>query len=129
MLVKKRGKMGLGDLFKRKKDEDLLSADLGQSPGLSPDQGMNDPLMSNPGSFGQANQGIDTLGTTNLSTMGMQSNNQAFQIGGQDLQKDIQILSLKLDAIKSELDSMNQRIKNIESIAQKEQAQQRPKWY
>jgi prefoldin subunit 5 len=54
--------------------------------------------------------------------------NQGFQQGN-DLQKDIQIISLKLDSIKSELDAMNQRIKNIEAIAQKEQGGQRQKWY
>jgi hypothetical protein len=50
---------------------------------------------------------------------------------GSGLEKDIQIISLKLDAIKSEMDSMNQRIKNIEMIAEKEQQPTTPqkRWY
>jgi chaperonin cofactor prefoldin len=46
-----------------------------------------------------------------------------------DLQKDIQLISLKLDAIKSELDAVNQRLRNIESIAEREQIKPGKKWY
>ena len=35
----------------------------------------------------------------------------------------------KLDAIKSEIDSMNQRLKNLESIAEREQSKTTKKWY
>ncbi len=40
-----------------------------------------------------------------------------------DVQKDLELISSKLDAIKSELDSMDQRIRKIEKIAEGEQAQ------
>jgi hypothetical protein len=49
-----------------------------------------------------------------------------------DMGRDLQMISLKLDAIKSEIDAMNQRIKNVEAIAEREQALQHPqqkKWY
>jgi hypothetical protein len=115
--------MGLGDLFRRKKEEDVLNTELSPTtPGMNLDQGMNDPLNSG-NSF---NPSMDSMNSANLSNMGMV--NQGFQQGN-DLQKDIQIISLKLDSIKSELDAMNQRIKNIEAIAQKEQGGQRQKWY
>jgi len=47
-----------------------------------------------------------------------------------NMEKDLQMISLKLDAIKSELDAVNQRLKNIELIAEREQ-QSKPvkKWY
>jgi len=118
--------MGLGNIFRRKKEEDILNMDLAPtSPGMGQEHNsMNDPMMSS--SFGQGSNPMDSV---NLSNMNMQSSNSGFQPGGQDLQKDIQILSLKLDSIKSELDAINQRIKNIESIAEKEQVQPRQKWY
>ncbi len=44
----------------------------------------------------------------------------------QDLiSKDIEVVSAKLDALRSTLDSMNQRIANIERIAEKEQSRPR----
>ena len=47
-----------------------------------------------------------------------------------DLQKDLQVISLKLDSIKSELDAMNQRLKTIETIAESEQQKSKAKkWY
>ena len=48
-----------------------------------------------------------------------------------NMERDMQIISLKLDAIKSELDAMNQRLKNLESIAEREQlkANTQKKWY
>jgi len=48
---------------------------------------------------------------------------------GQDLSRDIQMISLKLDAIKSEMDAINQRLKNLESIAEREQSKTTKKWY
>ncbi len=40
---------------------------------------------------------------------------------GELISKDIEIVSTKIDALKSEIESMNQRLMNIESLARKEQ--------
>ena len=45
-----------------------------------------------------------------------------------NLGKDIEIISAKLDSIKAELDSMNQRLKRLERIAQGESAIHKDKW-
>ncbi len=124
--------MGLKDLFKRKDPELDIDATLGlNSPsdigsGLSRDFG--NPNQMNQGMGNDFSQGFheQMQPSVNLSSQQFQP---VQQMQGGDLQKDIQILSLKLDAIKAELDSMNQRIKNIEAIAEKEQAPQPKKWY
>ena len=126
-------------LFKKKKEEDLgaVGSDLGlglnsgmntglgnSNTGLGNNLGLephNDFMQSQNTGFSQPYPSEPTM---NLSTM---QNQQSMQPQG-DMQKDLQIVSLKLDAIKSELDSMNQRIKKIEEIAEKEQATQK-KWY
>jgi hypothetical protein len=120
--------VGIRDLFKKKDDTDAL---LGSESSFDPTKDFGS--FSNPNDFGSQSsmqqQGYhDQLQpSVNLST---QQFAPSQPVGGSDLQKDMQIISLKLDAIKAELDSMNQRIKNIENIAQKEQ-QQTPqkKWY
>ncbi len=45
------------------------------------------------------------------------------------LQKDVEILSAKIDALRASIESMNQRIINIENIAKAEQEkQQKVRW-
>ena len=126
--------MGITDFFKKKEPEMNFDANLGLSPGTDLNSGLGQDF-SNPG-MDSMNQGFannfsqgyhDQLQpSTNLSSQQFQPVQQS---QGNDLQKDIQILSLKLDAIKAELDSINQRIKNIETIAEKEQIGQPKKWY
>jgi hypothetical protein len=120
--------MGIMDMFK-KKDPGL---DIDSSLGLDSGTDFGNPVMNslNQSPGNDFNQGFhDQLQPSiNLSSQQFQPAQQMQSSGG-DLQKDIQILSLKLDAIKAELDSMNQRIKNIETIAEKEQVQQPKKWY
>ena len=43
--------------------------------------------------------------------------------------KNLEIISSKLDALKASIDSMNQRVANIEAIARGEQEEQRRKRY
>ena len=43
--------------------------------------------------------------------------------------KNLEIISSKLDALKASMDSMNQRVANIEAIAREEQEDQRKKRY
>lgn len=57
----------------------------------------------------------------------IQSMNNSQNSSQSSIDKDLQILSLKLDAIKSELDSLNQRVKNIELLAEKDKSARR--WY
>lgn len=124
--------MGIKDFFKKKDAELDIDASLGlNSPadlGLGNEFG--NPNPANPSMGNDFGQGFheQMQPSMNLSSQQFQPVQQMQNQGG-DLQKDIQILSLKLDAIKAELDSMNQRIKNIESIAEKEQIQQPKKWY
>ena len=131
--------MGIFNFWKKNEEPEIGADKSALDLGL--DTNPMDPL-------GQSHNDMDSLskssnmmndyGSVNLSTMGMNSmNNQSFQQpfnqpqGNQGIEKDIQILSLKLDAIKSEMDSINQRIKNIESIAEKEQqtTSTQKRWY
>ncbi len=123
--------MGFLDKFKKKEESidfgSNLGLDLNQESGLhnemsSPEQhsfAEATPSMSQPSSFSQA---------PNLTTIQYAQQQSSTQPGG-EMSKDMQILSLKLDAIKSELDSMNQRLKNIEAIAEKEQHPAAKRWY
>lgn len=129
------------NFFKKKEPELDFNSNLGLDTKTDFGEG-NDFNKNTPGMHEQDNfiSGTD-FNQENQFAQGMQheqlqpsvnlSNNQFQPVqqnnSGADLQKDIQILSLKLDAIKSELDSMSQRVKNIEAIAEKEQKPK--KWY
>lgn len=124
--------MGLIDFFRKKEPELDINANLGLnsnsdiSSGLGNDFG--NPSSMNPALGNDFGQGFheQMAPSVNLSSQQFQP---AQQMSGVDIAKDIQIISLKLDAIKTEIDSMNQRIKNIEAIAEREQVQQPKKWY
>ncbi len=136
---------------------DIQMPDLNSPAGLpNSDQALGLPNM-NPGLPPHENSFNESLNTPNMNLN--QSQGQNHQFGSQsgfpssqqnysqqqftpissqqdqssELQKDIQIISLKLDAIKSELDAMNQRIVTIEKIAQNEQTKQtqqtQRRWY
>ena len=135
-------RVGFFDIFRRKKEEPQIGIDTNFDPGSNPmmhnNPDMNDPLGLQNQSYNPGLESRDSMGAVNLSTMGMasmnaQSNLQAFQgqSAGSGIDKDLQILSLKLDAIKAEIDSINQRVKNIENIAEREQqtASQQKRWY
>jgi hypothetical protein len=132
--------MGVFDLFKKKEDP-LLEGnfDLNAGLGLGEHNDVGDQGLSQ--SEPEQHQGMSSNAsmnpsTVNLSTMGFSSMNnmqsqQYAQAQSPGFEKDLQIISLKLDAIKSEIDSINQRVKNIENIAEKEQqsTQQQKRWY
>ncbi len=44
------------------------------------------------------------------------------------ISKDLEIISSKLDAIKSSIESLDHRVKNLERIAEREQKPKRPTW-
>ena len=46
----------------------------------------------------------------------------------QDMTKDVEIISAKIDALKAMLESISQRIANIERIAQSEQEKAKRSW-
>jgi hypothetical protein len=114
--------MGVFDFFKKKKDEPdfkSLGLDIDSSPNPADTTGMNPGMGMNP-----MDTSSNSFNAVNLSTMGM--NAQQYPQSG-NVEKDMQILSLKLDAIKSELDNISQRLRNIETIAEKEQQQTQQK--
>jgi len=122
--------MGFMDFLKKKSDSGLgseaSSFDIGNSdydkmsatPSLGKDYG------SEAGSMGPS---ADFSGMSGNSFG--QSSMQQSMSQGPDISKDIQMISLKLDAIKSELDAINQRLKSLESIAEREQIKSTKKWY
>lgn len=97
----------------------------GMDSGLPPQEQSQNPMM--PQAFGQQQSFQQSNSFQNSQPT------QSFQQpASSDMQKDIQILSLKLDAIKSTLDSLNQRVANIERIAENEQVKQtqtQKRWY
>ena len=128
--------MGFLDVFKKKSDDLPI-----QNDGLGYDtSALTNDVTGIPKS--EAGYGMDP--NASLQTAMMDSNfSQHNQFQQQpssmipqtqpgDMGRDLQMISLKLDAIKSEIDAMNQRIKNVEAIAEREQALQHPqqkKWY
>jgi len=50
------------------------------------------------------------------------------RVGEINFSKDLEIISAKLDAIKAELDSMNQRLKRLERLAEGESSFSKDKW-
>jgi hypothetical protein len=63
-------------------------------------------------------------GAGNMGSMGMNTGSGHET----DMQRDMQMISLKLDAIKAELDAMSQRLRHLEMIAEKDSGKN-PKWY
>jgi len=81
---------------------------------ISPPQEIPELGMDKPNSFSDFNQNNQMQGFQEIREIKPQNQ----QVNGQnDLQKDMQLINAKLDAIKSELDAMKQRIMKIESIA------------
>jgi len=123
--------MGLMDFLKKKSDAGIGAEDTGSNNNsfdnsFSMDNNINNIPQSNLGSGFQQEQLSPSI---NLSTMNNNAFGQPSMSQGSDLSKDLQMISLKLDAIKSELDAMNQRLKSLESIAEREQIKTNKKWY
>jgi hypothetical protein len=129
--------MGLMDFLKKKSDTGFdaggmnFDSNFGSDSGMNSMSGMNNMSTPQP-SFGSEFQPEHNMNpmspSVNLSTMNS-SYGQSMMPQGPDISKDLQVISLKLDAIKSELESMNQRIKSLESIAEREQIKSNKKWY
>jgi len=124
--------MGFMDFIKKRSDSgmgsDGLNLDANMDFGSPAPSSFSAPTNTPDMSFHQ-----DQLSPSmNMSSMGNtafgQSSIQSSQ--GSDIGKDLEMISLKLDAIKSELDAMNQRLKSLETIAEREQSKSAAKkWY
>jgi hypothetical protein len=125
----------LGKLLGRKKDDlGLSDAGLG-APGFneplgSPDAGYDPSLgygpasQPMPGSFSPEALGFERVPPNAPSAYSPQQQS----LGEINIGKDLEIISAKLDAIKAELDSVNQRLKRLERIAEGEPAVRSDKW-
>lgn len=143
--------MGILDkiMFWKKGDDDLDSlglkpgegfnpdanmANLGlddSSPGMDPNAGMppfgNDPFPGSqtpqsPPSFGGPPQSSFT--SPQQSSFGQPSHQQPMQsTQSYTAEKDFEIISSKLDALRAAIDSLSQRLANLEHIARGEQQQ------
>ncbi len=121
--------MGIMDVFKKKSELDSLGdMNLNTSQMTADNTGIPMTNLDSYHAEGNANPNMGMQSST-LSQMGQSQG--GFQQPESEISRDIQMISLKLDAIKSEMDAMNQRIKNIEAIAEKEQSAQgqQKKWY
>lgn len=126
----------LGKIFGRKKD-DLGLGDLGN---LDANPEFNQPLGSPDGSYGApmdyggpgaggGGYSPEQMGFERVPA-GAQSYpmQQQQSIGDITIGKDLELISAKLDAIKAELDSMSQRLKRLERIAEGENSAPANKW-
>ncbi len=119
--------------WKKKDDIEDLGKDLGLGKELgldigtvpSPDLGMGleqqqQPWQKYP-SFQQPQQGFQPVPSLQQPSFGSNDNFIA--------SKNLEVISSKLDALRALLESVNQRLANIEAIARGEQQEQRRKYY
>jgi len=113
-----------------KKEPDLQGPEFGQpNTGLQRDLGMNSDVFGlNQDPY--ANQGFSQEPIGPPAAFGQQRLMPLYGDGTAQstLHKDLEVVSAKLDALRASIDSMNQRIMNIESIAKQEQEKQRIRW-
>lgn len=124
--------MGLMDFLRKKSDTSmgLESSGMDSDPLASPNP-MNPSFNMNSGmDFQPEHSSLNpSMSMANMNGSAFGQPMQQSMAPAPDLQKDIQVISLKLDAIKSELDAMSQRLRNLESIAEREQVKTSKKWY
>ena len=137
--------------FWKKKDN---TGDLGKDFGLDKEFGLGDSGMNPDSEFGIETTSPDKYPSFS-NTSGMQGNfaqqglqQQSFQPNysppqqfGQPYQsqsysdqnyvnsKNLEVISSKLDALRASIDSMNQRLANIEAIARGEQEDKKRRYY
>ena len=112
----------LGDIGKDFGIDRDLGLDIGTGPspdlGMGIDTGQQQPYQKYP-SFQQTQQGFQPVFQQQPSL----SNE------GYIASKNLEVISSKLDALRASLESMNQRLANIEAIARGEQEDTRRKRY
>lgn len=123
--------MGFMDFLKKKND---MSAGIDgiNFDSTTPSTDFN--MGASQQGFGADLQQQNLSPSMNMSSMGgnafgQPAMSQNIPVAEPRIEKDLQMISLKLDAIKSELDAVNQRLKNLESIAEREQTKTNKKWY
>ena len=122
VLGRKRDELGLDDVGK-----DLNSMPNFNEPLGSPDMGLGAPGMPPAGqqpAMTPEAMGFERMPNTQPS-YAAPSQQSLSEI---NMGKDLEIISAKLDAIKAELDSMSQRLKRLERLAEGESSTSRDKW-
>ena len=139
--------MGFFDRLRGKKKDELglddFGKDLGPMPDMnapfgSPDPGfgmpppdMQQPMdlsqQGGPGNFSPESMGFERVppGTPQGGPGYAQPQQNLNEI---NMGKDLEIISAKLDTIKAELDSMSQRMKRLERLAEGEGSSFKDKW-
>ncbi|MFW6383301.1 MAG: hypothetical protein ACOCZQ_01515 [Nanoarchaeota archaeon] len=107
-------------------------------PGFSGQMGgeAQNPSWQYPQSSGDANVEQNDVNTEYLKRQGMEVREMSStpqgsteSAGRSHIEKDLEIISSKLDALKSTIENMDQRLRKIERIAEDENKQtQRPRW-
>lgn len=128
----------LGRIFGRKKDDlgiDEMANSFGANPNFnqplgSPDGSYGEPMdYGNPGAGGPAGGfSPEQMGFERVPAGAQPYQAQQQSFGDITLGKDLELISAKLDAIKAELDSMSQRLKRLERIAEGENSTPGNKW-
>ncbi|MBW2991268.1 hypothetical protein KY348_06215 [Candidatus Woesearchaeota archaeon] len=122
-LGKKKDDLGLGDIDK----------DLGASPDMheplgSPDAGLGAPPTTHGAPGSPTDFSPEAMGFERVTDKEPSFSVHDHKLGEINIGKDLEIISAKLDAIKAELDSMNQRMKRLERIAEGESSVHKDKW-
>lgn len=117
----------LEDLGKDLGFEKDLGMDMGPSPdlgmGLNPNQGMNpSPSFQKYPSYSQPSF-QPSFQQPSFQSQSPASNDNYIN------SKNLEVISSKLDALKASLDSINQRLSTIETIARGEQEDRRRRYY
>ena len=127
-----------GKLLGKKKDDlglDNTGPDLSATPGFneplgSPDTGLGAPIGSTDTGVPSTPPGGLTPEALGFERVPEKESRLAHEqrLGEINFGKDLEIISAKLDAIKAELDSMNQRLKRLERLAEGESSFSKDKW-
>jgi len=95
---------------------------LGPTPGLGPDPGMQGNIGQQP------NQGMQPPGPT-MPSFAQQPPQPTYEPIQEMNSKNLEVISSKLDALRASIESLNQRLANLETIARGDEEQSRRKRY
>lgn len=121
-----------------KKDDEFNDADLGLDNGFDPSNDFNQPNdFNNPNSGVSPNDFIERQPMQNQNyaqpNMNPTDNYQVASpvhhedMSGKMMSKDIELVSYKIDALRASIDSLNQRVINIEHLL-REDRENKYKW-
>jgi len=125
----------LGKLFGRKKDDlgiDESANPYGTGNEYGQPLGSPDAAYGAPGDYGaqQAQGGFspEAMDFERVPPGSPSYGPRSQSLGEINMGKDLEIINAKLDAIKAEIDSVNQRLKRLERIAEGDTSEQSNKW-